>query len=237
MATECEYGRCGGTGAREASHRHTAAQAVTIGTRTYTVCEGCATLLIRDRPPGSKVTRAILDAGSIQDDEPRERWPLLAFVCPMCTHVLIEKGRRPRRRPCPQCACVGMEVTDANGLDALRKRFSAILIPKISGMKATELMSRFEGAWGRFNERQDDRRDADALATSGQKGKAYAQQVYQNRRRSSMEHRRKQEVEKPVRRRQKVKKPSLEELEHERREAEHTRVRAIRSEARRRKLR
>ena len=132
-----------------------------------------------------------------------------------------------------------MEVTDANGLDPLRKRFEAILIPKISGVKATELMPRFEGAWGRFNERQDDRGEAEAVASGRQKGKAYAQQVYQGRRRSSMERRKekaqKPGLEKPERKR--VARPSLEELEHERREAERARVKGLRAAARRRKLR
>ena len=71
-----------------------------------------------------------------------------------------------------------------------------LTIPKISGVKATELMPRFEGAWGRFNERQDDRGEAEAVASGQQKGKAYAQQVYQGRRRSSME-RRKEKAQKP----------------------------------------
>ena len=46
---------------------------ITIGTRKSAVCEGCATLLIRDRPPGSTVTRATVEPPSTRQAQQQKR--------------------------------------------------------------------------------------------------------------------------------------------------------------------
>lgn len=54
----CEYGRCGGTGRRETARRWVARFTLTIGARTWRVCEGCADLLLNSsREAGVRVSR------------------------------------------------------------------------------------------------------------------------------------------------------------------------------------
>jgi len=62
--TICEYGHCGGTRRRETGKRWLAREVVTIGSRTWIVCEGCADLLLsKRRPAGVRVFRRMLEPG------------------------------------------------------------------------------------------------------------------------------------------------------------------------------
>jgi hypothetical protein len=54
----CEYGRCGGLGAREVKKRRAARMLVRVDDRDYRVCESCADLLYRDASQrGRRVVR------------------------------------------------------------------------------------------------------------------------------------------------------------------------------------
>lgn len=175
--------------------------------------------------------RVVPHVASPEEVADRAGSPMSGFVCRECGWIYIQAAGSGRRT-CTKCAAEAVRQYDADSLDDLADKLiaSEIEYPDSAGNKVA-IRDRFAAAFERYNKRKDDWETATEIAADiadGEPSRALIAKVYKDwKSKTPAERERKRKKREAKKSKREKRRPTLEELESERREAERQKVRGM----------